>query len=163
MTKLALVINDELCFDCKACEVACKQENAVPAGVRWITVISSGPKKVGEKLVTKFSPETCHHCAKAPCIEVCPVDAINQQPNGIVLIDKDRCIGCGDCITACPFSVIGLDPKNNVAQKCTLCIHRVEKGLSPACANACPSRAIYFGDINDISLKLREERAQKRI
>jgi len=161
MTQLALVVDDELCFDCKACEVACKQENKVPVGLRWIMVITVGPKKVGENLVTKFSPKTCRHCAKAPCIEACPEGAITKRADGIVIIDENLCIGCGDCITACPFSVIGIDPQKNVAQKCTLCKHRVEEGLTPACVQACPSKAIYFGNINEISLQLRQERAQR--
>ena len=95
------------------------------------------------------------------CMRVCPTQAIRVR-NGMAAIIEEKCIDCGECITACPFSVIMLDKENNVAEKCTLCIHRVEKGLAPACVNACPSGAIYFGDINDISLKLREERAQKR-
>ncbi len=162
MAQLTLQVDDKLCFDCKSCEVACKQENKVPIGVRWIKVVSTGPKKKGENLVTTFSPEMCRHCAKAPCIESCPSEAIIKRANGIVTIDEDLCTGCGDCITACPFSVIGLDPDKNVASKCTLCLHRVEKGLSPACVNACQAGAIYFGDINDISLRLRQDRAQRR-
>ena len=162
MGQLALLVDHELCFDCKACEVACKQENNVPAGLKWITVIPVGPKKVGDNLVAEFLPTTCLHCAKPPCAEVCPTKAIKKRGDGIVVIDEELCIGCGDCIPACPFSVIGIDPQKNVAQKCTLCLHRIEKGLTPACVQSCQAGAIYFGDINEISLRIRQERAQRR-
>ena len=163
MTQLALLVDDELCFDCRACEVACKHENDVPIGLRWITVITVGPKKVGDNLITKFVPTTCLHCAKPPCLEACPMRAIKKRGDGIVVIDEELCTGCGDCITACPLSVIGINPQKVVAEKCTLCWHRVEKGLAPACVVACQTGAIYFGDINKISLQLRKERAQRRI
>ena len=143
--------------------MACKQENNLAIGLRWIKVVQVGPEEKGENLVTRFSPEMCHHCAKAPCIEACPVGAITKKSNGIVIIDEYLCIGCGDCITACPFSVIGLDPEKNVASKCTLCVQRVERNLAPACVNACQSGAIYFGDINDVSLRLRQDRARRRL
>lgn len=162
MTQLALVIDDELCFDCKACEVACKQENDIPTGLRWIMVIPIEPKKVGDNLIAKFTPATCLYCAKPPCAEVCPTGAIKKRGDGITLIDEKLCIGCGDCIPACPFIVIGIDPQKNVAQKCNLCLPRIEQGLTPAGVGACPSQAIHFGDINDISMQLREERARRR-
>jgi tetrathionate reductase subunit B len=158
---LALLVDDELCFNCKACEVACKQENDVPVGLRWITVITVGPKKVGENLITKFVPTTCYHCAKPPCAEVCPTGAIEKRADGIVIIDANLCTGCGACIPACPFSVIGINPGTGVAEKCTLCQHRVEKGLLPACVQHCVAQAIYFGDVNEISQRMREDRAQR--
>ena len=161
MNQLTLLVDDELCFDCKACEVACKQENDVPIGLRFIKVIQVGPKKVGDNLVAKFSPTTCLHCAKPPCQEVCTVNAIKKRADGIVTIDADLCIGCGECITACPFSVIGIDPQKGVAEKCTLCVHRIEKGLAPACVETCQAGAIYFGDRNEISQRLRHDRAQR--
>ena len=161
MTELALLVDDELCFNCKACEVACKQENDVAIGLRWITVITVGPKMVGENLVAKFVPTTCFHCAKPPCAEVCPTNAITRRGDGIVIIDRDLCTGCKACIPACPFSVIGINPQTEVAEKCTLCLHRVEKGLTPACVQHCQAGAIYFGDINEISQRLRKDRAQR--
>ncbi len=162
MSQLTLLIDYEVCFNCKACEVACKQENGVPAGLKWIDVITVGPKKVGDGLTAEFVPITCLHCARPPCAEVCPNKAITKRGDGIVVIDEELCIGCGDCIPACPFSVIGINRQKNVAQKCTMCVHRVEKGLSPACVQGCQAGAIFFGDINEISLRLRRERAQRR-
>ncbi|MBW2029198.1 MAG: 4Fe-4S dicluster domain-containing protein [Deltaproteobacteria bacterium] len=161
MARFSLLIDNDLCFDCKACEVACKQENNVAEGLRWIRVIPVGPVKVGENLVCKFIPSTCHHCARPACVEACPVSAIHKRSDGIVLVDPDLCFGCGACIPACPFSVIGINPQSGVAEKCTLCAHRVEQGLIPACVMHCEAGAIYFGDINDISQQMREDRTQR--
>lgn len=162
MSQLALLIDHELCFNCKACEVACKQENDVPYGIKWISVIPVGPKKVGDNLIAEFLPITCSHCSKPPCAEVCPTKAITKRGDGIVVIDEELCIGCDQCIPACPFSVIGIDPRKNVAQKCHLCLHRIEENRIPACVQGCQAGAIYFGDINEISLQLRQDRAQRR-
>ncbi len=161
MAQLALLVDNELCFNCKACEVACKQENDIAPGLRWINVISLGPKKAGENLIEEFIPTTCRHCANPPCAAVCPTKAIRKRGDGIVLIDKDLCIGCHLCIVACPFGVIGINPRTKAAEKCTLCMHRVEKGLMPACVQHCEAGAIYFGEINDISKQMREDRARR--
>ncbi len=163
MTQWALLCDDELCFNCKACEVACKQENNIPTGIRWISVISVGPKKVGENLVAKFIPTMCLHCAKPPCAEVCPEGAIKKRADGIVIIDVNLCIGCASCVPACPFGAIVINPQTGVAEKCTLCAHRVEKGLEPACVSHCQSGAIYFGDANEIYQRMRNERVQRRV
>lgn len=162
MTQLALLVDDELCFDCKACEVACKQENDVPIGLRFITVVPIMPKKIGDTVISRFVPIPCYHCARPLCIDACPTSSITKREDGIVVIDEDTCIGCRECISACPFSVIGVDPQKNTARKCTLCLHRIEKGKLPACVQACPSEAIYFGDINEVSLRIREDRIKRR-
>ncbi|MEJ2041579.1 MAG: 4Fe-4S binding protein, partial [Desulfosarcinaceae bacterium] len=94
MAKRYLSINKKDCMGCHACEVACKQEHGLGVGPRLIKVIENSPR---------FIPVYCHHCAKAPCAEVCPVDAISRNEDGIVLIDEGLCIGCRECIDACPF------------------------------------------------------------
>ena len=91
-------------------------------------------------------------------MEACPVDAISKRTDGIVVIDEENCIGCGECIEVCPFSVIGIDPHKEVAQKCNLCVHRVEKGIEPACVTVCEANAIHFGDINEIAINRRQNR-----
>lgn len=162
MTKLGLLIDHELCFDCKACEVACKQEHNLPVGPRFITVVTVGPRKVGDKLIVDFVPRTCLHCGKPPCAEVCPTDAIKKREDGIVIIDEELCNGCMACQSACPFSVIQFNPEKSVAEKCDMCLSRVEKGLKPACVHHCQAGAILFGDINEISQQMNKERAQRR-
>ena len=160
MPQYTLLIDYKLCFDCKACEVACKQENDLPVGPKWIHVVTVGPKKVGDKLVVDFIPMTCVHCAKAPCIDACPTDAITNRQDGIVIIDPALCNGCMACIPACPFAAPQFNPEKNVVEKCNLCLNRVEKGLKPSCVQACPSGAIYFGEVNEVIQLMREQRAQ---
>ncbi len=162
MASLSLLIDHELCFNCKACEVACKQEHNLPTGPRWITVETVGPKKIGDRLIADFIPTTCHHCGKPPCADACPTDAIMKREDGIVVIDPELCNGCQSCFAACPWGVIQFDPEKNIAEKCDMCLGRVEKGLKPACAQHCEAGAIYFGDINQIAQQMRRERAQRK-
>ncbi len=162
MAQLALLIDHELCFDCKACEVACKQENTLPVGPKWINVDMVGPRRVGEDIRVDFIPTTCHHCGKPPCADVCPTEAIKKREDGIVIIDPDLCIGCMACLPACPFAVIQFNSDNNTAEKCNLCLSRIQRGLKPACAHHCEAGAILFGDINKISQQMRKERAHRR-
>jgi Fe-S-cluster-containing dehydrogenase component len=159
MARYGILIDYRLCFACYACEVACKQENNLPVGPRWIRVITVGPRKVNGKLVMDFVPMTCMHCGKPSCIDACPVKAITKREDGIVLIDAGLCNGCGACIEACPFTAPQFNPKTNRVEKCTLCVHRVEKGLKPSCVQHCPAGAIYFGDVNQITEEARKKRA----
>ena len=153
----SLLIDLERCCGCYACEVACKQENDIAAGVRWIRVVKKGPVRVGGKLSMSFVPIRCMHCGKPVCIDACPVGAITKRPDGIVLIDAELCNGCKQCIEVCPFGAPQFNPEKNVVEMCTLCVHRVDKGLLPNCVQHCPSRAMYFGDINEI-IDLRREK-----
>lgn len=163
MAQWALLIDYSLCFDCKACEVACKQENNLPVGTDWIKVVTVGPRQVGEKLLVDYIPTTCTHCARPPCADACPTKAIKKSHNGMVVIDEALCDGCLMCITACPFGIIRFNQGKNVVEKCTLCSHRIEKGLKPACVQHCQAGAILFGEINEISRQLMEKRVQRRI
>ena len=88
-------------------------------------------------------------CKDPSCVQVCPVGATFRSPDGFVLIDAKRCIGCAYCIQACPYSVRFLNPISHTADKCSWCYHRVRKGLLPACVNVCPTGARKFGDLND--------------
>ena len=97
------------------------------------------------------------------CINACPEDAITKREDGIVLIKEDLCIGCKACIEACPFKAPIYNEEKNVVEKCTLCVHRVEKGLKPNCATHCPAEAILFGDPTKLAKQLREEYAVHHI
>ncbi len=98
---------------------------------------------------TFFVPKMCNHCAKSPCTQVCPVGATYESPEGIALVDDKYCIGCRYCIQACPYGCRYLHPVKNTVDKCTLCYHRIKKGLSPACIEVCPTGARIYGDLND--------------
>ena len=94
-----------------------------------------------------FVPKLCNLCEHSPCVQVCPVGATFDAPDGAVLIDPNYCIGCGFCIQACPYGCRFLNPHTKTAEKCTLCYHRITRGLKPACVEICPSQARIFGDL----------------
>lgn len=96
-----------------------------------------------------FVPKLCNQCDKPPCVQVCPVGATYQAPDGVVLVDRTWCIGCGYCIMACPYGARFFHPKYHTAEKCNFCYHRITKGLSPACVQACPFNARQIGNIKD--------------
>ena len=102
--------------------------------------------------------DVCKHCVQAACLEVCPTGAIIRTEFDTVVIQSDACNGCRDCIAACPFGVIDINPVSGTAQKCTLCYDRMQAGLEPACSKACPTESIQFGTISEL-----KGRAQKRV
>ena len=154
----ALMVDTKDCVGCNACEVACKQEHSLPVGPRWIRVFPDSPREIEGKLQLRYVVTHCLHCTQPPCKDVCPVDAITKREDGIVLIEEELCIGCKDCIEACPLGVMEFDEEKGVAQKCDLCVERIDGGLEPACVAACPSHCIYFGDISDITEQLGEQK-----
>ena len=162
MTMLALLIDHNICFNCQACVVACMQENDLSVG-SWINIVTAGPRKVDGNIVVDYVPVTCAHCAKPPCVDSCPADAITKRGDGVVLIDDKLCYGCMACIPACPFAVIRFNDEKGIAEKCNLCLRRIERGLKPACVHHCQAGAILFGDINEISDSLMKQRERRRI
>jgi len=165
-----------VCIGCKACEVACKSWNQLPAreggqtemsGISYDnTVQLSGTTWRHVKFIEQFdSPyngrwlmmsDVCKHCVQAGCLEVCPTGAIFRSEFDTVVIQQDACIGCRACIPACPFGVIEINPVTHTAQKCTLCYDRMSVGMTPACAQACPTASIQFGPIVELRKKAAE-------
>jgi Fe-S-cluster-containing dehydrogenase component len=103
-----------------------------------------------------FVPKLCNHCEDSPCVQVCPVGATYMTPDGVVLIDRKHCVGCGYCVQACPYGCRYIHPQHGYADKCSLCYHRTTKGLKPACVAACPVGARVFGDLHDAQGPLRK-------
>jgi formate dehydrogenase iron-sulfur subunit len=168
-----------VCIGCKACEVACKEWNQLPAengGIRELSGNSydntrrlDGIHWRHVKFVEQFDEtrrdghwlmmsDVCKHCVQAGCLEVCPTGAIIRTEFDTVVIQSDACNGCRDCIAACPFGVIDINPASNTAQKCTLCYDRMQNGLEPACSKACPTDSIQFGTIREL-----RQRAEARV
>jgi formate dehydrogenase iron-sulfur subunit len=160
-----------VCIGCKACEVACKEWNQLPAANGGVNTLSgdsydntrrlSGLNWRHVKFVEQFPTDraggrwllmsdVCKHCVQAGCLEVCPTGAIIRTEFDTVVIQSDVCNGCRDCIAACPFGVIDINPVSGTAQKCTLCYDRMQVGLEPACAKACPTDSIQFGPIAEL-------------
>jgi formate dehydrogenase iron-sulfur subunit len=169
-----------VCIGCKACEVACKQWNQLPAdGFDWtgnsydntgeLSATSWRHVKFIEQLAGPDSDgldpgrwlmmsDVCKHCVTAPCQQACPTGALIHNQFGNVYIQPDICNGCAYCIAACPFGVITRSTIDGHAHKCTLCYDRQSDGLVPACAKACPTESIQFGPIDEL-----RERARKRV
>ncbi len=173
-----------VCIGCKACEVACKEWNNLPADSVGLTgqsfdntgtlsanswrhvafVEKSGAGGVREQAQTPFQSgwlmmsDVCKHCHNAPCMEACPTGSLFKTEFDTVVVQQDICNGCGYCVPACPFGVVALSPVDGKAHKCTLCYDRLKGGLEPACAKACPTDSIQFGELGDL-----QARAQQRV
>jgi len=170
-----------VCIGCKACEVACKEWNQLPATNGGRSTMSgdsydntrrlSGTDWRHVKFIEQFNEDrsearwlmlsdVCKHCVQAPCLEVCPTNAIIRTEFDTVVILSDTCNGCRLCIAACPFGVIDINPASDTAQKCTLCYDRLQAGMEPACAQACPTDSIRFGTIRELK-QLAEARVRQ--
>jgi tetrathionate reductase subunit B len=104
-----------------------------------------------EILKAFFVPKLCNQCEDSPCVQACPVGATFDSPDGVVLVDPSYCVGCGFCIQACPYGCRFMNPETKTADKCTLCYHRITRGLQPACVEVCPTGCRIFGDLKDSS------------
>jgi tetrathionate reductase subunit B len=165
-------IDIDKCIGCGRCVAACKAENGVPDepcyfrtwveryGVRdgkaaYIDSPNGGKDgfpptseiQSGDK--SFFVPKLCNHCENSPCVQVCPTGATFHSPDGVTLVDTNYCIGCRFCIQACPYGCRFFSPVTQTAEKCTLCYHRITRGLLPACVEVCPNGARKFGDLKD--------------
>jgi molybdopterin-containing oxidoreductase family iron-sulfur binding subunit len=176
-----LLIDASKCADgCSACVSACREENGwrdsgrPDTDAQWIRQVNVRNPRNG----ASFSlPMMCQHCADAPCVHVCPTGASFRRADGIVLVDKHTCIGCRYCMMACPYNARSFvhepveDQKphaprgKGTVEACTLCVHRVDEGRSPACVQACRERAggaMLFGDLNDFSSEIAKRIASHR-
>ena len=145
MGKVSLMVLQKDCVGCHACEIACKQEHGLGVGPRFIKVIERSPA---------YIPIYCHHCARPPCKDSCPADAISRNEWSIVCVDAELCIGCKACVEACPFGAMQFDEETDVAMMCDLCYERLEGGEEPACSTVCPTRCILWGDMKAISQEM---------
>jgi len=168
--RYSFVMDVRKCIGCGECVRACEAENNVPPHFfrTWIEryeVTRTGEVTIdspnggrdgftetvtgGDVTKAFFVPKLCNHCTHTPCVQLCPVGASFRSPDGVILVDDQRCIGCGYCVQACPYGSRFIHPVTHVASKCTLCYHRITKGMKTACVDACPVHARILGDLMD--------------
>lgn len=167
VVQVAKLIDISKCIGCKACQVACMEWNDLRDEVGSNTGVYDNPRDLTDqswtvmrysevevqqdKLEWLIRKDGCMHCADPGCLKACPSPgAIVQYANGIVDFHEENCIGCGYCITGCPFNVPRISSKDSKAYKCTLCSDRVAVGMEPACVKVCPTGAIVFGSKEDM-------------
>ncbi|GAB6175802.1 hypothetical protein JCM16814_06930 [Desulfobaculum senezii] len=163
MSKYMIKTNQDRCISCNACEVHCKQKNAVPPGARLGQMVTVGPlKKAGKpKIMNLFMP--CFHCEQPWCVAACPTEAMQRREDGIVFVDQELCVGCKACIIACPWNIPQWDETTGKVLKCDLCMDRIDRGLEPACVTACTTHALEFVSPNAASRTARERHGQKML
>lgn len=161
MSQYTIMVDLERCIGCKSCETACKLENGIPMGRYRTRVLWMDPEPGGRLY---FVPMPCMHCGKPACLASCPTGAISKRPDdGVVLIDKGKCIGCRYCAWACPYGAMGFDEAKMVADKCTYCAHRLARGEPPACVSKCPGRALSFGRADELLGQARSQGRRGRL
>jgi formate dehydrogenase iron-sulfur subunit len=181
MSSKGFFTDTTICIGCKACEVACKQWNQLPddglffSGMSYDNTVALGAstwrhvafierplalptQDTAADFSWLFMSDVCKHCQRAGCLEACPTGAIVRTEFDTVFVQPDVCNGCGYCITACPFGVIERREDDGRAWKCTLCYDRLKEDMTPACAKACPTESIVFGDIDEL-----RRRADRRV
>jgi Fe-S-cluster-containing dehydrogenase component len=177
----AMAIDIEKCIGCGSCVRACKEENGVPlepfyfrtwveryhvpeADIEHPEVDSPNggydgfteKYRAGDGAKSFFVPKLCNHCSHSPCVQVCPVGATFESPDGVVLVDKKYCLGCRYCVQACPYGCRYIHPETKTVDKCTLCYHRITKGLTTACCENCPTGARMLADLKNPSDPIHE-------
>ena len=165
-----MIIDVDKCIGCGNCVRACSNENNVPKGYfrTWVeryqveegvenpkvdspngAIDGFPPAPADERLKSFFIPKLCNHCADSPCVQVCPVGATFVSPDGVVMVDEKYCLGCRYCVQACPYGCRYLHPETQTVDKCTLCYHRITKGLTTACCENCPTGSRQLVDFKN--------------
>lgn len=146
----AMALEYQNCINCKACEVACKEENGVQLGAHkqriWVGVVEG---VVFGKPFINLYPSQCNHCAAPPCVSVCPTHASHVVDGGIVKVDAHKCILCKACMEACPYDARFIDDTTVSVDKCTFCDHQIEETGTTSCQATCPTKVRTFGDLDD--------------
>ena len=153
MTSYGWLLDPKRCIECRACEVACKQWNHLDVGVD-VRFRRVHPSESGTfpQVRTQALSLACNHCEKANCMGACPAKAIwRRQEDGVTVVDREKCLGCGECLRFCPYQVPRVNPNTRKMEKCYMCFDRVEQKLEPACVAACPTEALRWGPWDEVS------------
>ncbi|CEG26538.1 4Fe-4S dicluster domain-containing protein [Bacillus sp. B-jedd] len=138
--RAGFLFNADDCIGCRACQIACKNENQTPAGINW--------RRVDKLAQGQFITVSCNHCDSPECFRVCPQRAFTKRKDGVVQIDENLCNGCQLCVSACPYGAPQYNEKTRKVSKCQMCFPRQDAGLLPACVEACTTGSLSLIDLN---------------
>ena len=159
--KPAFFLDTQICTGCKTCVIACKDKNDLPMGVRWRRVVEfaggdwmcQADGTFTHNVFAYYISVSCNHCQDPVCVQACPSTAMYQDEHGIVSVNPAKCLGCRYCEWACPYSAPQFDESLGQMTKCDLCREELEQGGPPACAAGCPTRALQFGEYDELAAK----------
>lgn len=143
--QLKFIQENEYCTGCKACQQACKDKHSLQVGINLRKVIGKEIIDDNQNIKVSYMSTTCNHCNKPMCVEKCPIGAIiKRKEDGIVVINEEKCVGCGVCVRSCPYKSIELQQKTRKVIKCDMCIELLKQGENPICVDACPLHLIHI-------------------
>lgn len=159
--QLAFYVNQQVCMGCKTCQISCKDKNDLKVGQLWRRVYEvegGGFSVVGDVVFgdvqAYYLSMSCNHCEDPACVKACPTGAMTKRAeDGVVVVDKELCIGCRYCVWACPYGAPQFNPETGKTGKCDFCIDLQAKGQTPACVESCPMRAIEYGELEELKQK----------
>lgn len=162
-TELIILIDPERCMGCRSCEIACAIEHSISKNLYAALIEKPKPKpRITVLPVSNFTvPMRCQHCKDAPCMAVCPTQAIQRTDEEFVILNPEKCIGCLMCALACPFGHPRYEKEYKTVIKCDFCIDRIREGREPACVEACPTEALKFGTLEELMREVAKEKAQQ--
>ena len=157
----AFFLDAQICTGCKTCMIACKDKNNLPMGVRWRRVVEFAggdwirlaDGNFSQNVFAYYISVSCNHCQDPICVQSCPSTAMNQDDHGIVTVDLQKCLGCRYCEWACPYSAPQFDAALGQMTKCDFCREELEQGGLPACVAGCPTRALQFGEYDQLTAR----------
>ncbi|WP_117235158.1 cytochrome c nitrite reductase Fe-S protein [Vibrio maerlii] len=163
--RYGMVHDETACIGCTACTDACREVNKVPEGVSRLEIVRSEPQGEFPNVDYRFTRNSCQHCENPPCVYVCPTGAAyKDEKTGIIDVHKDKCVGCGYCLAACPYQVRFFHPVDKSADKCNFCRDtNLAQGKQPACVESCPTKALIFGDLNDKGSEINQVLSNKPV
>lgn len=145
MKKGKIIIEFEKCFACRSCEIECAFSHSKKNNfLEFIVNPDRNPSVKIKKIGKYITPLRCLHCDFPSCVIICPTKALKKDENGIIVIDEEKCIGCGMCEIVCPYGIPEIDRDKKIHTKCDLCIERLKEGNLPACVESCPNNALKF-------------------
>jgi anaerobic dimethyl sulfoxide reductase subunit B (iron-sulfur subunit) len=166
MNRLAFYFDADACSGCKTCQIACKDKNDLSLGIVWRRVyeVTGGDwEKQGSAWKNNIFAYNvslaCNHCEKPVCKDSCPTKAISKREDGIVWIDDSKCMGCRYCEWVCPYGAPQFNPEIGLMTKCNMCFDYVDEGKNPSCVDACPMRAMDFGEFDVLVKKYGDEKS----